>query len=293
MSAPSLSALQVAWLQELGLDKRMLARFVTDAEPFAAAASVQPSVAQAQPGIEPAQPSGGGLEAAPVAAALAKLGIVVGTLQPATPDISKGAVAQSDNATRPASSDMPDTEEALRSYMSDCADCDLHTARSQVVFGNGHSDAPDWMVVGEAPGTRDDKEGMPFQGKAGQLLQAMLISIGIDKDAPVFFTNIVKCRPLGNRPPTREEIAACLPYLRQQIAIVRPARILVLGKLAAQVVLGREEELDALRGQVHHIGSAHETEVPVVVTYHPASLLMRPQHKVDAWHDLNLARSLS
>ncbi len=290
MNAPSLSPLQAAWLQEIGLDKRMLAHFLEEAAPFPEPAPA--AVLAAAPGPQTAarapRAADGGLQAAPVAAAMASLGIGVS----GGPRNAKAPAPPPAEARPAPRGPMPHEEQALRVYMTECQDCGLHTARSQVVFGSGHGASPDWMVIGEAPGSRDDREGRPFQGKAGQLLQAMLAAIGIGQDAPVFFTNIVKCRPLGNRPPAAEEIAACQPYLARQIDIVRPARILVLGKLASQLVLGREEELDALRGQIHHLRQGEKGDIPVVVTYHPASLLMRPQHKIDVWHDLNLARTL-
>ncbi|HEY9572652.1 MAG TPA: uracil-DNA glycosylase, partial [Pusillimonas sp.] len=168
-----------------------------------------------------------------------------------------------------------------------------HTGRSQTVFGSGASHAPQWMLIGEAPGDFDDRAGLPFQGKAGVLLQAMLASIGLEADASVFMTNLVKCRPLGNRTPRPDEIAACKPYLQRQIALLKPQRILALGRLAAQAVLEVDAELDALRGQVHQVRSESGQEIPLVATHHPAALLMRPQHKADAWRDLNLARSIA
>src|SRR3546814_8254779 len=149
------------------------------------------------------------------------------------------------------------------------------------------------MIIGEAPGDFDDRAGLPFQGKAGVLLQAMLASIVLEADASVFMTNLVKCRPLGNRTPRPDEIAACKPYLQRQIALLKPQRILALGRLAAQAVLEVDAELDALRGQVHQVRSESGQEIPLVATHHPAALLMRPQHKADAWRDLNLARSIA
>ncbi|WP_246815010.1 uracil-DNA glycosylase [Parapusillimonas granuli] len=119
----------------------------------------------------------------------------------------------------------------------------------------------------------------------------MLAAAGLDGET-AFYTNLVKCRPLGNRPPTPEEVQACMPYLRRQIALAKPRHVLALGGWAAQALLGMEGELDTLRGAVHAIRTETGEEASVVVTYHPAALLLRPQHKADAWRDLSLLRSL-
>ncbi|MGP1614999.1 MAG: uracil-DNA glycosylase, partial [Pollutimonas bauzanensis] len=175
----------------------------------------------------------------------------------------------------------PQDWEALQAHIASCEVCGLHAGRSQAVFGTGAMQSPEWMVVGEAPGEHDDRVGLPFQGKPGLLLQAMLASIGVLPESAVFFTNLIKCRPLGNRTPKR------------QIALLKPRRILVLGKLAAQALLGSDADLEQLRGRVHHIRSETGQDIALVATYHPASLLLRPQHKADAWQDLNLARSIA
>ncbi len=169
----------------------------------------------------------------------------------------------------------------------------MHAGRSQTVFGTGQMQSPKWMVVGEAPGGSDDKAGLPFQGRPGVLLQAMLTSIGVLPGSAVFYTNLIKCRPLGNRTPAAEEIAACAPYLWRQLALLKPDGVLALGKLAAQALLKCDDELDAMRGRVHSVSVDATHHIPLVVTYHPASLLLRPQHKADAWYDLNLAASVN
>ncbi|PLC54046.1 uracil-DNA glycosylase [Pollutimonas nitritireducens] len=186
---------------------------------------------------------------------------------------------------------IPQVWEDLQNFIAVCSACGLQAGRSQTVFGTGAVDAPEWLLVGEAPGEHDDKMGLPFQGRPGVLLQAMLSSIGV-QESQVFFTNLIKCRPLGNRTPRPEEIEACLPYLRRQISLLKPRRVLALGKLAAQALLGTDSELEALRGRVHHLSSQDGQIIPLVVTYHPAALLVRPQHKADAWQDLNLARAI-
>jgi DNA polymerase len=147
------------------------------------------------------------------------------------------------------------------------------------------------MLIGEAPGEQDDRVGLPFQGSAGVLLRAMLETVGVGADASVFMTNLIKCRPLGNRTPRAEEIAACQPYLLRQIELLQPVRILALGRLAAQALLGADADLERLRGKVHVLESETGRQIPLIVTYHPASLLSRPQHKANAWRDLHLALS--
>lgn len=286
-TAPSLSALQQAWLQEIGLDKHMLARYVADPEPFTsgAASGVPAGKARAPAGMAAQQVPAEAVE--PI------------RMKPAAPMVGAGdalaggvPVRASETSAPPAVAEpVPTDWEALKTHIAECRACELHTGRSQTVFGSGAS-SPEWMIVGEAPGDFDDRAGLPFQGKAGVLLAAMLASIGLRPDSPVFFTNLIKCRPLGNRTPRPDEIAACRPYLERQIALLKPQRILTLGRLAAQALLGSEADLDAMRGQVHRVRSEAGQEIPLVATHHPASLLMRPQHKADAWRDLNLARSI-
>lgn len=185
---------------------------------------------------------------------------------------------------------------ALEARIQACEACELHSGRHRAVAGSGAVQAVDWLVVGEAPGERDDRLGQPFQGKAGELLHAMLGAAGIDPSHAVFYTNLVKCRPRSNRLPTPDEIASCLPHLHSQIALFRPKGILALGRLAAQALLGEGDSniaaFEALRGQVHQFQGHGGTPIPLVVTYHPASLLSRPRHKAASWRDLNLARTV-
>lgn len=186
---------------------------------------------------------------------------------------------------------------ALEARIQSCEICELHTGRHRAVAGAGAVEAVDWFVVGEAPGERDDRVGQPFQGKAGELLHAMLRAAGIDPLQAVFYTNLVKCRPRSNRLPSVDEIAACRPHLHNQIALLRPRGILALGRLAAHALLAAEKSdsrsFEALRGRVHEFQLPDAGTIPLVVTYHPASLLSRPRHKAASWQDLNLARTLS
>ena len=184
--------------------------------------------------------------------------------------------------------------EALQAAVRDCRACGLCRQRSRTVFGTGDRQAR-WMVVGEAPGEHEDRQGEPFVGQAGQLLDNMLRAIGLsrsvqgtqDGQSGVYITNTLKCRPPGNRNPEPEELQTCAPYLQRQLALVQPALILAMGRFAVQALLGSTEPLGKLRGRVHH----HQG-VPVVVTYHPAYLLRSPGEKRKAWQDLLFARQV-
>jgi DNA polymerase len=151
---------------------------------------------------------------------------------------------------------------------------------------------PAIMVIGEGPGDQEDRQGQPFVGSTGMLLDNMLASIGSSRETDVYMTNVVKCRPTGNRNPRPAEIAACRPFLLRQIELVRPFSILALGRFAAQTLVGGEAQLTEMREQafaLEHAGS----NIPVVVSYHPAYLLRRPVDKAAAWRDLQRARVIS
>ncbi len=176
--------------------------------------------------------------------------------------------------------------EQLADAVAHCTACQLHGTRTQGVLGVGDRNA-DWLIVGEAPGAEEDEQGEPFVGEAGKLLDAMLAAIGLTRRKNVYITNVLKSCPPGNRNPEPEEVAACWPYLQAQIELIQPKIILALGRLAAQNLLGTDETIGHLRGQVH----AYQG-VPLVVTYHPAYLLRKPTDKARAWEDLCLARRL-
>jgi uracil-DNA glycosylase len=177
---------------------------------------------------------------------------------------------------------------ALRAEVMSCTRCPLHATRTQGVFGVGPARS-DWLVIGEAPGAEEDRRGEPFVGAAGQLLDRMLAAIDLDRTRNVYIANVLKSRPPGNRDPKPEEVAACLPYLLGQIALLRPRLILAVGRIAAQNLLATDAPLARLRGRVHHFG---ELNTPLVVTYHPAYLLRTPGDKRKAWEDLKFARNL-
>ncbi|MEO6697334.1 MAG: uracil-DNA glycosylase [Gammaproteobacteria bacterium] len=176
--------------------------------------------------------------------------------------------------------DWPILEQAILT----CTRCPLHKTRTHAVPGVGNRKA-EWLVIGEAPGADEDRQGEPFVGRAGQLLNSMLKAIGLEREA-VYIANILKCRPPNNRDPLPEEAATCEPYLQRQITLLKPKIILAVGRIAAQNLLKTDTKIGALRGKRHvYPGS----DIPVVVTYHPAYLMRSPQEKRKAWEDLQLA----
>jgi DNA polymerase len=301
---PCLNTMQLAWLQEIGIDKRSLARYKTQAGLRASAARpdapgriplARGTVADAPPAAPAPLAEGPRAGLTSVAALLKKSPLEAPQRalgRPGSPALSRAPAAPEGLSGPPRLEPLPDDWNALRERVVHCQLCTLCASRSQAVFGEGSTQAPAWMIIGEAPGDHDDRIGQPFQGNAGVLLRAMLESIGVGPQTPVFFTNLIKCRPLGNRAPSPQEIAACLPYLQRQIALIAPQRILALGRLAAQALVGDGSDFEQLRGRVHGLASESGAQIPMVVTYHPASLLLRPQHKADAWRDLNLARTM-
>jgi len=177
--------------------------------------------------------------------------------------------------------------DALRAEIGpQCTRCKLHTlGRTQVVFGVGNPDA-DLMFVGEAPGGDEDIQGIPFVGRAGQLLTKMIQAINLERDQ-VYIANVIKCRPPGNRNPEPDEVETCEPFLFQQIDAVRPRVIVALGSFAAKALLRSNDSISRLRGRVYDFRGAK-----LVPTFHPAFLLRSPERKRDAWEDLKRARAL-
>jgi DNA polymerase len=205
----------------------------------------------------------------------------------ATPPVARHEPA----APPPDPSEAPDVSaldfDALAAQVAGCRLCALCDSRTQTVFGVGDRSAR-WMIVGEAPGSEEDRRGEPFVGRAGQLLDAMLLAAGF-KRSDVFIANVLKCRPPNNRDPSSSEAAACLPYLKRQIELVGPDLILAVGRVAAQRLLDTTEPLGKIRGRVHRFGA----NVPVVVTYHPAYLLRSPSQKRKAYEDLVFAHQVA
>ncbi|KVN35455.1 DNA polymerase [Burkholderia pyrrocinia] len=186
---------------------------------------------------------------------------------------------------RPAETPVAELDwDALAARVADCTRCGLCEKRTNTVFGVGDREA-DWMLIGEAPGENEDKQGEPFVGQAGKLLDNMLRSLSLERGDNVYIANVIKCRPPGNRNPEPEEVARCEPYLQRQVALVKPKLIVALGRFAAQTLLKTDASIASLRGRVHTYEG-----VPVIVTYHPAYLLRSLQDKSKAWADLCLAR---
>ena len=170
-----------------------------------------------------------------------------------------------------------------------CRACPLGHSRQHAVFGTG-SRAARWMLIGEAPGAEEDRLGEPFVGRAGALLDAMLVAVGLDRGRDVYIANVLKCRPPGNRNPEPTEVARCSPHLREQVELVRPTLLVLMGRFAAQTLLGTEASIASLRGQIHQ-ADLGGLKIPAVVSYHPAYLLRNPADKRLAWADWCLARS--
>jgi uracil-DNA glycosylase len=173
--------------------------------------------------------------------------------------------------------------QALHESIRDCRNCGLSAGRHVVVFGDGDPDAG-VMFVGEAPGAEEDRKGLPFVGKAGELLTRMIESIGLTRET-VYIANVIKCRPPGNRDPDPEEVAACQPYLLRQIRTIRPTVICTLGRFAAQTLLQTDTPMGKLRGHLYEYEG-----IKLVPTYHPAALLRNEQWKRPTWEDLKRLR---
>ena len=170
----------------------------------------------------------------------------------------------------------------IRDEIGDCTRCALHKGRNQLVFADGSPTAR-LLFVGEGPGADEDAQGLPFVGRAGQLLNNMISAMGLKREE-VYIANVVKCRPPGNRTPEPEEANTCSPFLFRQIDVVRPEVIVALGATAATYLLGQRQPLAGLRGRVHSFRGAK-----LIVTYHPAYLLRDPRQKKEAWADLQIA----
>jgi len=172
----------------------------------------------------------------------------------------------------------------LKAKVAGCTDCKLCSGRTQTVFGVGDEKAQ-WMLVGEAPGSEEDRLGEPFVGQAGRLLDNMLAALSMERGRNVYIANVLKCRPPGNRNPEPDEVAACSPHLLRQIELIRPKLILAMGRFAAQTLLGTDATIARLRGKVHQYAG-----VPLIVTYHPAYLLRNLPDKAKSWADLVFAK---
>uniref|UniRef100_UPI00333EA8A9 uracil-DNA glycosylase n=1 Tax=Castellaniella defragrans TaxID=75697 RepID=UPI00333EA8A9 len=268
--SPRLGQAQAAWLAEIGIDPHWLGLLgpARRAAPRAAggAAPVVPAMiaAPAVPAVAPAIPAAKVRPAMPAAPA----GEADGQAQTPAADDQEGGLAAVDQAIQA------------------CQACGLHAGRAWTVPGIGQTDSPEYLIVGEMPGAADDVAGRLFEGQAGSLLRAMLAGARLPHSESAYLTNVLKCRPPGGRAAQAAEVAACLPHLRRQIEVLRPRHILVLGRLAAQALLGTRAPLAELRGRQHTYALSDGSTIALWVTHHPASLLVRPAHKAQAWADL-------
>ena len=262
-SVPQFSALQLAWLQELGIEKPWLPH----EQPAPKNINVQSAVAAVVP-----QPK------RPVTAAPSR--IVAPVIRP---------VLETQVDT-PALAAAADDLASLAATIRACEACGLCRERQQAVPGEG-VESPAIMVIGEAPGVFEDREGRPFVDRPGLMLDNMLSAIQTSRTHQVFVSNIVKCRPPGNRNPKPAELEACKPFLLRQIELVRPFSILAVGR-AAQSLLGSEEPLVNLRQVTHGLMVAGQ-KIPLIATHHPFHLLSHPADKAAAWQDLQLLKTVS
>ena len=183
-----------------------------------------------------------------------------------------------------------DTIEAVTADIAACRACGLAAARAHTVAGEGVPN-PLVMVIGEGPGADEDAAGRPFVGKAGQLLDRMLASIGLSREKNCYIANMVKCRPPGNRDPEQEELAACFPFLERQILTLKPKLILCVGRVASQSLLKTREGINALRGRFVEFSIGTETAIPLLPSYHPSAILRDETLRRPAWEDLKLLRA--
>lgn len=205
---------------------------------------------------------------------------------PPQEDVTSAALAAKDHPTDERGAGQLDWKN-LKSAVQHCHRCKLAEQRTQTVFGVGDPHA-DLLIVGEAPGQEEDNKGEPFVGRAGQLLDRMLAAIGLTRDQ-TFIANIIKCRPPGNRNPAADEITACCPYLKRQIELIEPKLILAVGRISAHQLLQTDEPIGRLRNRSFTL---ENSDIPVVVSYHPAYLLRSPVEKRKAWDDFLRVKDL-
>ena len=215
---------------------------------------------------------------------LREMGLTPWTLSAATRVVASQHVETVSSDIQPLGKVSLSDWTSLQQQVGNCMRCSLHTTRKTTVFGEGDPKA-DWLLVGEAPGAEEDRQGLPFVGRAGQLLNRMLFSAHLARDE-VFVANVLKCRPPDNRDPFGEEVGTCESFLHQQVKFIQPKIILAMGRFAAQALLRADQTIGQLRGRVHRYPAC---DIPLVVTYHPAYLLRSPQAKAKTWEDLVLA----
>lgn len=225
----------------------------------------------------------------PPAETLAVPEVVAARLPTPTAAIEPASISSptaSADTVEPISSPAIANWEDLHTQVAACQQCQLSRTRSNTVVGRGNRQAR-LLIIGEAPGEQEDLQGLPFVGKAGQLLENMLAAAGFDSARDVYICNLLKCRPPGNRNPAQDEIVKCQRFLQWQIEAVNPELIVAVGRFAAQSLLQNQATLGSLRGKQHHYGN-----YPVLVSFHPAYLLRSPGEKAKAWQDWCRVRQL-
>ena len=230
---------------------------------------------------DPAGEAGGGLAAASVASP------PVGTRPAGGGDLVHPVLPAASVASPPvAAAETPTaTLEAVRDDLGECTRCKLHGGRTKLVFGVG-SPTADLVFVGEAPGRDEDRQGIPFVGRAGQLLTRIIAAIGLSRDE-VYIANVIKCRPPNNRNPEPDEVATCEPFLFRQLDVIRPRVVVALGGFAIRTLLRTDDAVSRLRGRVFDYRGAK-----LIPTFHPAFLLRSPERKRDVWEDMKRVRAL-
>ncbi|MFP4330576.1 MAG: uracil-DNA glycosylase [Spirochaetaceae bacterium] len=216
------------------------------------------------------------LYAAPEASAAVASAAVAGDGEPSS------TLAGSEDGSRQLS-----REQRLRrveARISSCTACRLHEGRSRAVAGMGVLD-PEVMVIGEGPGAEEDRQGLPFVGPAGQYLDKWLEAIGLDRNTNAYIANVVKCRPPNNRDPHPDEASTCLPYLEEQIALVRPRAILAVGRVALRFLIGETAPIGTIHGNLYEYRG-----IPLMATYHPSGVLRNPEYRRPVWEDLKKLR---
>ncbi len=206
-----------------------------------------------------------------------------------TAPVAKPATPKSSAPTSSPNLEAIKTREELHAYLSQFEGCSLKQTATHMVFSDGLPSA-DIMVIGEAPGAEEDRQGKPFVGMSGQLLDKALAAIGLSRTKNVYISNIIPWRPPGNRQPSTEEIALCLPFIKKHVELINPKIILCAGGVAVKSLLNTNLGITRLRGTWH----PYETqagEIPLLATYHPAFLLRSPSRKKDVWHDLLTLRA--
>lgn len=220
---------------------------------------------------------------AAAAAPGADQGGIGGVAAPLPPSNRTSAVAPVEPALLLGREERRTALAALAAEVAACRACRLCDGRQKTVFGSGNPEAR-LLLIGEGPGAEEDRQGLPFVGKAGELLTKILAAIGLERDQ-VYIANVVKCRPPNNREPEPDEVAACRPFLDRQLALVRPRVIVALGRTAAQTLLGSDQPIGRLRGRWYSLAGT-----ALRVTYHPAALLRSADLKRPTWEDMQVVR---